>query len=89
MLVLSRAVSKQMESKGSVAVAERTMAHAYASTDVSTRTKTVKLKPATTTIRWRSGAAVASAVQTGCKSCRESTAAPLLTESQLDPMLIV
>lgn len=46
-----------MANKGFVAVAERTMVHAYASTDVSTHTKIVKLKPAALTIKWRDGAA--------------------------------
>lgn len=58
-----------MESKGFVAVAKRTMAHAYASTDASKHTKIVKLELATMTIRWKkNGAAGASAVQTVCTS---------------------
>lgn len=69
-----------MESKGFVAVAKRTMAHAYAPTDVSKHSKIVKLKLATMTIRWRNGAASASAAQTGCKLCKSSTTAPLLNE---------
>lgn len=46
------------------------MAHAHASTDVQTHRKIVKLKLATMTIRWRSRAAGATAVQTACKLCK-------------------
>lgn len=80
MLALSRAVSKQMESQDFVAVAKRTMVRAYASTDVSAHTKTVRLKLAAVTIEWRSGAAVASVAQTGCGACKRSATAPLLNE---------
>lgn len=69
-----------MKSKGFVAVAKHTMAHAFVSTDVLTHTKIVKLKLATMTIRWGNGAVSASAEQNGCKLCKCSTTAPLLNE---------